>query len=217
MREAVAFTLKRSGFLVATAVDAMQADKLLKQIYPSMILLGQLPPGASALGFAKRLKSRETTSGVPIVKLTTRLVEDKARRGLAAGIVDYLAKPSCDRDLVVKVKDALASSNSASATIALEINGLHIDPFACRVTVHDRPVELDRPAFRMLYFLMRHPERAFTRSQLLDSVWGSNVYAEIRNVDVHICQLRKALSPHGYDRLIQTVRGRGYRLSVHAS
>lgn len=213
VRETVASTLKRSGFSVATATDSVQADHTLERIFPCMILLGRMSPGSSALAFAKRLRSRETTSEIPIVMLTTNQDEGDTTPSFEAEVADFVAKPSCGRELVMRVKAALARARSIAHENILEIDVLRLDPLGQRVTAQGEPVELGRLEFRLLYFFMRHPERTFTRSQLLDGVWGRHVYAEIRTVDVHIYQLRKALSRHGIGELIQTVRGIGYRLS----
>ncbi|MDX1434621.1 MAG: phosphate regulon transcriptional regulator PhoB [Gammaproteobacteria bacterium] len=217
IREMIASALERSGFEVSEAVDAAQADEVLKQGLPSLILLDWMLPGVSGIEFARRLKRSDATRSIPIIMLTARCEEDDRVNGFEAGVDDYVGKPFSVRELTARVKAVLRRSAPASEDGPIEVDGLRLDPVSHRVTGEGQPVKMGPTEFRMLQFFMANQERVFTRSQLLDRVWGSNVYVEERTVDVHIRRLRKALSPHGYDRFIQTIHGTGYRFSRHPS
>ena len=149
--------------------------------------------------------------------LTARGEEDHKVQGLDAGADDYLTKPFSTRELASRIKAVLRRSNVLHQESAIEAEGLKLDPVSHRVSADDKLVEMGPTEYRLLAFFMSHPERAYTRTQMLDQVWGGNVYVEDRTIDVHIRRLRKALEPFGYDRFIQTVRGTGYRFSVQMS
>ena len=215
IREMIASALARAGFDIIEAVDASQAEAALTAQVPSIILLDWMLPGISGIEIARRIRRQETTKDVPIIMLTARCEESDRLAGFDAGVDDYVGKPFSVRELVARVKVVLRRTQSATEESVIEIDGLRLDPISHRVTGHGEPVKIGPTEFRMLQFFMHNQERAFSRGQLLDSVWGSNVYVEERTVDVHVRRLRKALSPHGLDKLIQTVHGTGYRFSKH--
>ena len=215
IREMIAGALGRAGFGIVEAVDASQAEAALVAQVPSIILLDWMLPGISGIEIARRIRRQEATRDVPIIMLTARCDESDRLAGFDAGVDDYVGKPFSVRELVARVKVVLRRAQSATEESVIEIDGLRLDPVSHRVTGNGEPVKIGPTEFRMLRFFMHNQERAFSRGQLLDSVWGSNVYVEERTVDVHVRRLRKALSPHGLDKLIQTVHGTGYRFSKH--
>lgn len=217
IREMVAGPLSLAGFRTLEARDVSEAERILGEEVPSLILLDWMLPGISGLEFARRLRREEGTRNVPIIMLTARGEEDDKLAGFGAGIDDYISKPFSLRELVARVKAVLKRSNQAGEEAPLTVDGLRLDPVSHRVSAEGVQLKPGPTEFRLLQFLMSHPERVFTRGQILDRVWGRNVYVEERTVDVHIRRLRKILSPSGYDRFIQTVHGTGYRFSKHPS
>jgi two-component system phosphate regulon response regulator PhoB len=215
IREMIAGALGRAGFHVIEAADATQAEALLMEQQPVIILLDWMLPGISGIEIARRIRRREATKNIPIIMLTARCDEADRLAGFDAGVDDYVGKPFSVRELVARVKVVLRRAQPAGEESVIEIDGLRLDPISHRVTGHGEAVKIGPTEFRMLEFFMHNQERAFSRGQLLDGVWGSNVYVEERTVDVHVRRLRKALSPHGLDKLIQTVHGTGYRFSKH--
>jgi len=168
-------------------------------------------PGESGLSFARGLRQDERTRNVPIIMLTARGQEPDKVAGLDAGADDYVTKPFSPRELLARIKALLRRRAPQLTDEPVEVAGLRLDPATHRVVARGNPVELGPTEFRLLHFFMAHPERVHSRSQLLDQVWGDHVFVEERTVDVHIRRLRKALEPTGHDRLIETVRGSGYR------
>jgi two-component system phosphate regulon response regulator PhoB len=171
-------------------------------------------PGLSGLALAKELRASARTRGLPIIMVTARGEEADRIAGLEAWVDDYVTKPFSPRELKARIKAVLRRRAPESAQEPLAAGSLHLDPVAQRVTVGGNPVPMGPTEYRLLRFLLARPERVFTRSQLLDQVWGDHVYIEERTVDVHIRRLRLALEPFGHDRLIETVRGSGYRLAA---
>lgn len=215
IREMVTFALGRAGFSTVTVADAAHAQVAIEQKAPDLILLDWMLPGLSGVDFARRLKKEEASRKIPIIMLTARDEEMDKVRGFELGVDDYVTKPFSPRELVARIKAVLRRAAPEGEEKPIEVEGLWLDPVSHRVTAGGAPVELGPTEFRMLYFFMSHPERVYSRGQLLDKVWGNDVYIEERTVDVHIRRLRKALVTHGHDRLIQTVRGTGYRFSKH--
>jgi two-component system phosphate regulon response regulator PhoB len=170
-------------------------------------------PGMSGLELAGRLKKDRETASIPIIMLTAKGEEDDKVRGLDIGAEDYVTKPFSARELLARIRSILRRVSPLLAGDMLECGGLALDPVSHRVSSDSEEVDLGPTEFRLLHFFMSHRERVFTRGQLLDQVWGTNVYIEERTVDVHIRRLRKALEPTGKDKLLQTVRGAGYRFS----
>ncbi len=217
IRDMVAFAVTRSGMQPVHAADARAAQEAIMQRVPDLILLDWMLPGMSGLDFARRLRREEMTRDVPIIMLTARGEENDRVGGLEAGVDDYVIKPFSTRELMARVKAVMRRSRAEAEDGNVDVGGLRIDGPAHRVYGGDTPIAIGPTEYRLLYFFMTHPERVYSRSQLLDQVWGGNVYVEERTVDVHIRRLRKTLEPHKLDWLIQTVRGSGYRLSTTPS
>ncbi|MES2720286.1 MAG: phosphate regulon transcriptional regulator PhoB [Pseudomonadota bacterium] len=214
IREMISIALDLAGFDCIEAEDALQAHHLVVDERPALILLDWMLPGMTGIELARRLKRDENTSEIPIIMLTARGEEDNKIQGLDAGADDYITKPFSTRELISRIKAVLRRSSALNQEKSIEVEGLKLDPVSHRITAHDKPVEMGPTEYRLLAFFMSHPERAYTRTQMLDQVWGGNVYVEDRTIDVHIRRLRKALEPFNFDRFIQTVRGTGYRFST---
>jgi len=214
IREMIGFALSRAGYAYQEAADAEQAEALVLQEPPLLILLDWMLPGQSGIDFARRLKKSEATRHVPIIILTARGEEADKVKGLEVGADDYVTKPFSPNELLARIKAVLRRTTPQATDDALEIGGLHLDPASHLVTSAGHTVPIGPTEFRLLHFFMTHAERVYSRAQLLDLVWGSNVYVEERTVDVHIRRLRKTLEPFRHDALIQTVRGSGYRFSA---
>lgn len=215
IREMVAFSLKRAGFDTREAADCASARMSIANRIPDLVLLDWMLPDISGIEFARALKREDNTREIPVIMLTARGDEDDKVRGLDSGVDDYITKPFSSRELIARIKAVLRRAAPGGEEDVLEADGLVLNASSHRVTAAGENVELGPTEFRLLRFFMGHPERVFSRSQLLDRVWGGNVYVEERTVDVHIRRLRKALTPSGFDRYIQTVRGAGYRFSPH--
>jgi two-component system phosphate regulon response regulator PhoB len=213
IREMVAMGLSRAGFGVRHAASAEAAEDAIRQDIPDLILLDWMLPGLSGVDLARRLRRDRLFRDVPIIMLTARGEEEDRIRGLDVGADDYLTKPFSPRELVARIRAVLRRTTPTAGDEPVAVDGLVLDPVSHRVSVDERTINLGPTEFRLLHFLMTHPERVFTRGQLLDNVWGTNVYVEERTVDVHVRRLRKGLSATGHDRLVQTVRGTGYRFS----
>ena len=215
IREMLEEALTRAGFSVRGAADADAADVVVGERLPDLILLDWMLPGTSGIDYARRLKRAELTREVPLIMLTARGDESDRLAGFGVGVDDYVAKPFSMRELVARMRAVLRRVNGAAPESPLNCEGLCLDPVSHRISGDGAAIKLGPMEFRMLHFFMTNTERVFTRSQLLDRIWGSNVYIEERTVDVHVRRLRKALAPFGYDRLVQTVHGTGYRFSRH--
>lgn len=214
IREMLCLALSKAEFVVEEAGDARQAKILIFNRLPELILLDWMLPEVSGIDFARQLKQDSQTKEIPIIILTARGEEGDKIRGLEVGADDYVTKPFSVRELLARIKAVLRRASPASDSEQLTIHELRLDPTEHRVKVGNQEVQIGPTEFRLLHFFMRHPERVYSRTQVLDLVWGNNVYIEERTVDVHIRRLRKALAEHGYDHLVQTVRGVGYRLTV---
>jgi two-component system phosphate regulon response regulator PhoB len=213
IRDMLRFALERAEFRVAAAADVAEARLKIAEQRPDLILLDWMMPGVSGLEFTRELKSSPTTHDLPIIMVTARGEEEDKVRGLNLGCDDYLAKPFSIAELVARIQAVLRRTLPGGADETMSVAGLQVDAASQRVTAKGTPVHLGPTEYRLLHFFVSHPERVYTREQVLDRVWGQNVYVEERTVDVHIRRLRKALAPHGYDAMIQTVRGTGYRFS----
>lgn len=213
IRDMLSFVLQQAGYSVVEAEDFNIALEKVTEPYPDLILLDWMLPGGSGVQLAKRLKQHEFTRDIPIIMLTARGEEDDKIRGLESGADDYVTKPFSPKELVARIKAVMRRVVPTSKEEPIEFNGLRLEPISHRVTANDEPLDIGPTEFKLLHFFMSHAERVYSREQLLDNVWGTNVYIEDRTVDVHIRRLRKALSQHGHDTMIQTVRGAGYRFS----
>ncbi|MBS4096476.1 MAG: phosphate regulon transcriptional regulator PhoB [Sulfuricella sp.] len=214
IQELVAFSLRQAGHLPVAAHSAEQALDIVRAALPDLILLDWMLPGMSGVAFARKIKSDAATREVPIIMLTARGDEQDKVTGLETGADDYITKPFSPRELQARIKAVLRRRAPQMTSDPVEICGLRLDPESHRVSGDSKPVELGPTEFRLLHFLMTHPERVHSRAQLLDQVWGNGVFVEDRTVDVHIRRLRKALEETGHDPLVQTVRGSGYRFSA---
>ncbi len=214
IRQMVCLALSQAGYACLEAADANEAQERILEQVPDLILLDWMLPGTSGVEYARRLRREKLTQKIPVIMLTARVEEEDKVRGLDSGADDYITKPFSTRELQARIKALLRRASPHAAEVALEIDGLQLDPATHRVSAGDYHIALGPTEFRLLQFFMSHPERVHSRERLLNDVWGNNVYVEERTVDVHIRRLRKALSSSGHDRLIQTVRGSGYRLST---
>jgi two-component system phosphate regulon response regulator PhoB len=214
IREMIAFGLRRAGFEVREAADARTGRAEVANKLPDLLLVDWMLPDTSGLEFTRALKRDRETREVPIIMLTARAEEGDKVAGLEGGADDYITKPFSPRELLARINAVLRRAQPTEGTERIDIEGLVLDQSSQRVSSGERTVALGPTEYRMLAFFMTHPERVYTREQLLDRVWGGNVYVEERTIDVHIRRLRKALEEFGYDRLIQTVRGSGYRFSA---
>ncbi len=218
IRELISINLRHAGFAIDGVASAEEAQAAMSGALPDLIVLDWMLPGRSGIDLAKALRADARTSAIPIVLLTARAHEGDKLLGFEVGADDYLTKPFSTRELVARVRAVLRRSATGDDGARggfddrpIEIAGLRLEPAAVRVTAHGERVELSPTEFRLLHFLMRNPDRVVSRARLLDGVWGDRVYIEQRTVDVHIRRLRLALVPSGHDRLIETVRGEGYR------
>lgn len=214
IQQMVDLALGRAGFQVTLASDVAQARARIASQRPDLILLDWMLPQVSGLEFARQLKQDGETRDVPIIMVTACGEEADKIRGLDSGADDYVTKPFSPRELVARINAVLRRAAPHAAEQVVEVQGLRLDSSSHRITAVGDELIMGPTEFRLLHFFMTHPERVYSRSQLLDRVWGGDVYVEERTVDVHIRRLRKALGLHGHDRLIQTVRGAGYRFSA---
>ena len=214
IRDMVAFALRKAGMEPAHAADARAAQGMIAERVPDLILLDWMLPGMSGLDLARRLRKEDLTRDVPIIMLTARGEETDRVGGLEAGVDDYVVKPFSPRELIARINAVMRRTHGVDSDGVVAIGPLRIDSSAHRVYANDAIVPIGPTEYRLLHFFMTHAERVYSRSQLLDYVWGGSVYVEERTVDVHIRRLRKTLEPFGCQDLVQTVRGAGYRFSL---
>lgn len=214
IREMLSFILEQHGYTVTAVGDYEQGLAKIAEPFPALILLDWMLPGGSGIQFIKQVKQNELAKQIPVIMLTARGEEDDKIRGLEAGADDYISKPFSPKELIARLKAVLRRVSPTTLDETIEVHGLRLDPLSHRVTSKNDLLEMGPTEFKLLHFFMTHPERVYSREQLLNNVWGTNVYVEDRTVDVHIRRLRKAIADSGHDRLIQTVRGAGYRFST---
>jgi len=214
IREMIAFGLKRAGFEVREAEDCRAARSALADRRPDLLLVDWMLPDTSGLEFTRALKRDRETRDLPILMLTARAAEADKVAGLDGGADDYLTKPFSPRELLARVQALLRRTVGHDEGEPVVHGKLALDRASHRVSCADLPVPLGPTEYRLLEYFMLHPDRVYSREQLLDRVWGGNVYVEERTIDVHIRRLRKALERFDGDQYIQTVRGAGYRFSV---
>lgn len=212
--ELIAVNLRHAGFEPVCVEDGEAAQRELDAVLPDVILLDWMLPGASGLQLARRWRADARSRPVPILMLTARGDEPDKVAGLDAGADDYITKPFSPRELLARIKSLLRRRAPQHTPDPIEAGGLRLEPDSRRVSGNGLPLPMGPTEFRLLHFLMTHAERVYSRSQLLDQVWGDHVFVEERTVDVHIRRLRKALSPAGLEGAIQTSRGAGYRFSI---
>ncbi|MBV7414566.1 phosphate regulon transcriptional regulatory protein PhoB [Aeromonas encheleia] len=214
IREMLCFVLEQKGYETIEAEDYADGLAKVREPYPELIVLDWMMPGGSGIQFIKQLKQDEVTRQIPVVMLTARGEEEDKVRGLEAGADDYITKPFSPKELTARLHAVMRRVSPTSVDEVIEVQGLKLDPVSHRVSAEDKALDMGPTEFKLLHFFMTHPERVYSREQLLNNVWGTNVYVEDRTVDVHIRRLRKAIEETGHDRLIQTVRGAGYRFST---
>lgn len=214
IREMLGYALMKEGFEFQEAADVEQARPLVARQKPDLILLDWMLPGVSGVDYARRIRNDPDTRDIPIIMLTARGGEPDKIRALDTGADDYITKPFSTKELLARIRAVMRRSAQEKSRGVISASGLTLDPETFRVSASGENVELSPTEFRLLHFFISHPERVYSRSQLLDRIWGQNVYVEERTVDVHIRRLRKTLAPFGFDRFIQTVRSVGYRFSA---
>jgi two-component system phosphate regulon response regulator PhoB len=211
--ELIAINLRHAGHEAVVALDAGQAQAAIDGILPDLVVLDWMLPGESGLALARRWRSQPRTRELPIIMLTARAAEPDRVAGLDAGADDYLVKPFSVNELLARIRAVLRRKAPEALDAAVTVGALTLDPATRRVTRGEREFRPGPTEFRLLHFLMTHPERVHSRAQLLDRVWGDLVFIEERTVDVHVKRLREALEPVQCARMIETVRGAGYRLT----
>ena len=219
--ELVAINLRHAGYEVSIAATAEEARREVDRALPALALLDWMLPGQSGLALARRWRGDARTRELPVIMLTARSEEADTVAGLEAGADDYLAKPFSPKELLARIRAVLRRRAPQALDDAVRVGSLVLDPATRRVTAEQggeaRELRIGPTEFRLLHFLMTHPERVHSRAQLLDRVWGDHVFIEERTVDVHIKRLREALAPAGCAALVETVRGAGYRLAPPAA
>ncbi|MCW8328003.1 phosphate regulon transcriptional regulator PhoB [Photobacterium sp. SDRW27] len=213
IREMLCFVLEQKGYEPIEAEDYDAALEKICEPYPELVLLDWMLPGGSGINLIKHLKRDEMTRQIPVVMLTARGEEEDKVRGLEVGADDYITKPFSPKELMARLKAVMRRVSPTALDDVIDVHGLKLDPVSHRVTSNEEPLDMGPTEFKMLHFFMTHQERVYSREQLLNNVWGTNVYVEDRTVDVHIRRLRKALETGGHDKMVQTVRGAGYRFS----
>lgn len=214
IREMLVYTLIKNGYSFEEAADVEQAQDVISLGKPDLILLDWMLPGVSGVDYARRLRNNPDTKSIPIIMLTARGEESDKVRALDMGADDYITKPFSTKELLARIRALLRRSEQDKVEGVIQVAGLKLDPETYRVTANEETIDISPTEFRLLQFFITHPERVYSRTQLLDQVWGQNVYVEERTVDVHIRRLRQTLAPYAYDKFIQTVRSVGYRFST---
>jgi two-component system phosphate regulon response regulator PhoB len=216
IQELIAAGLRRSGHRVRSALTAADAWRELSAELPDLVLLDWMLPDAAGPAVARRLRSEQRTREVPIIMLTARAGDDDKVEGLASGADDYLTKPFSPRELEARIQAVLRRRSPQLTAEKVEVRGLVLDPATRTVKGGRTTLKMGPTEFELLHFFMTHPDRIYSRAQILDHVWGDHVFIEDRTVDVHIRRLREALSPSGHDRLVETARGAGYLFRANA-
>ncbi len=214
IRDMLSMALEADGYKAIQAATAQEAHAIIIDRQPDLVLLDWMMPGTSGLELLRRLKRNELTEKLPIVMLTAKSEEDDTIVGLESGADDYIVKPFSPRELLSRVKAVLRRSDRDDSNEPVELEGLLFDPVGHRVSIDGKMINLGPTEYKLLQFFLTHQERVYTRDQILNYVWGGNVYIDERTVDVHIRRLRKAISMKGHDKYVQTVRGAGYRFST---
>lgn len=214
IRTMLCVALEAAGYNVLQAESAQQAHGIIIDRSPDLVLLDWMMPGTTGLELLRRLKRDELTEKIPVIMLTAKAEEDSKISGLDAGADDYIAKPFSPRELISRVKAILRRIGRDELKAPICVGEMVFDPVEHRVTIANDPIDLGPTEYRLLQFFLTHQERVYSRDQILDYVWGGNVYLDERTVDVHIRRLRKAISVAGHENYVQTVRGAGYRFST---
>jgi two-component system phosphate regulon response regulator PhoB len=213
IQELIAYNIEKAGHEPMRAASAEQALDVVREALPHLILIDWMLPGMSGIELARWLRGHRRTESIPLIMVTARGAEQDKLAALETGADDYMTKPFSPAELNARIKAVLRRRAPQMTDDSVEIQGLRLDPISHRVSAHGAGLTLGPTEFRLLHFFMTHPDRVYSRTQLLDNVWGDHVFVEERTVDVHIRRLRKALEPSLHDHLIQTVRSAGYRFS----
>jgi two-component system phosphate regulon response regulator PhoB len=211
--ELISLNLRHAGYEVRVAATADEAQAEIDRVLPELVILDWMLPGQSGLALAKRWRAETRTKELPVIMLTARADEGDKVAGLDAGADDYLTKPFSTHELMARIRAVLRRKAPEALDSAVELGPLRLDPSTRRVGRGELDIKIGPTEFRLLHFLMTHPERVHSRAQLLDRVWGDHVFIEERTVDVHVKRLREALAPVACSAMIETVRGAGYRLT----
>lgn len=211
IQDLLSLNLRHAGFRPLMAADVASARTQLDQALPDLMLLDWMLPDLSGIEFARKLRADPRTRDLPIIMLTARSTESDKLGGFDAGADDYITKPFSPRELIARIRALLRRSSQEASEDPVEVAGLRLEPETFRVIAQGEVLRMGPTEFRLLHYLMRNLDRVLSRAKLLDGVWGDHVFIEERTVDVHIRRLRLALQPSGHDRLIETVRGGGYR------
>ena len=214
--ELIAINLRHAGHEITIAADADQAQAAVDGVLPDLVILDWMLPGRTGLALARHWRTQPRTRTLPVIMLTARADEADKISGLDAGADDYLTKPFSTNELMARIRAVLRRKAPEALDAAVEVGALRIEPATRRVSGHGREIKVGATEFRLLHFLMAHPERVHSRAQLLDRVWGDHVFIEERTVDVHVKRLREALGTARCAHMVETVRGAGYRLSAQA-
>jgi two-component system phosphate regulon response regulator PhoB len=214
IRAMLMMILEQAGFMPIAAADAEEAQIALDNNGPDLILLDWMLPGISGVEWARRLKKETIYREIPIILLTARGEEEDKVKGLEIGADDYVTKPFSPKELVARIRAVLRRSGKIQGQAQITLGDLMLDTEQHRLTIGDKQLEVSPTEFRLMHFFMSHPDKVYSRTQLLDQVWGRSVYIEERTIDVHIRRLRKILEEYGREDLVQTVRGFGYRFSL---
>jgi two-component system phosphate regulon response regulator PhoB len=214
IREMVSLALETAKFNVLEASDSQEGHAIIIDSQPDAVLLDWMMPGTTGLEFLRRLRRDPLTEKIPVILLTAKTSEDSKITGLDSGADDFISKPFSPKELVSRIRAVIRRSTVTEPSEPIKVGEMLFDPESHRVSICDEPVEIGPTEYRMLQFFLTHQERVYSRDQILDHVWGANVYLDERTVDVHIRRLRKAISVAGHEKYVQTVRGAGYRFST---
>ena len=215
--ELIAINLRHAGHEVTLAATAEQAQREIDAKLPDLVVLDWMLPGQSGIALARQWRADARTRELPIIMLTARSEENDKVTGLDAGADDYLTKPFSTNELMARIRAVLRRKAPEALDEAVDLGGLRLDPATRRVSRGECELKMGPTEFRLLHYLMTHPERVHSRAQLLDRVWGDHVFIEERTVDVHVKRLREALTPGQCAGMIETVRGAGYRMTQHST
>ena len=214
IREMVSLALETAKFNVLEASDSQEGRAIIIDSQPDVVLLDWMMPGTTGLELLRRLRRDPLTEKIPVILLTAKTSEDSKITGLDSGADDFISKPFSPKELVSRIRAVIRRSTVTEPSEPIKVGEMLFDPESHRVSICDEPVEIGPTEYRMLQFFLTHQERVYSRDQILDHVWGANVYLDERTVDVHIRRLRKAISVAGHEKYVQTVRGAGYRFST---
>jgi two-component system phosphate regulon response regulator PhoB len=214
IRRMLMMVLEQSGFTPIAAADAEEAQRAMDETLPDLILLDWMLPGISGVEWARRLKKEPIYRELPIILLTARGEEEDKVKGLEIGADDYMTKPFSPKELIARIRAVLRRSGKIQGQAQIVLGDLVLDTEQHRLSISDKQLEVSPTEFRLMQFFMTHPDKVYSRTQLLDQVWGRSVYIEERTIDVHIRRLRKILGEYGREDMVQTVRGFGYRFSL---